>query len=83
MKTLVLILLCVVFGALAIGGFWIACKEKTLRREAEKKADAEKQRNKESMEIIEYANEKKERAKSGNHSRDLDTMAGELHDLAR
>lgn len=37
MKTLVLILLCVLFGAFAIGGFWLACKEKTLRREAEKK----------------------------------------------
>lgn len=79
MSNFTLIVVLVIMAFFAIGSFIIAIAEKRARIKEEKE---NKEHDKKAAEIITQANETKEAARSGNHGRDLNYMAGKLHDYA-
>ena len=78
MKTLITILICVLFAAFAFISFRAACKEKAERKKIEEALERARNANKKIMEAYADADEKKKAADTGNIKHDLSVMADEL-----
>ena len=81
------ILICIIITAcvllFGVGAFYLATKERTERKETEKKLAEAYDHETKAAEIITEANKTKAEANSGDIDNDLNYMAGKLHDLAK
>ena len=81
-KTIILFTVCVLMGFFAVCAFIMAQAEKKERYKIQKKLDEVYEHEEHAAEIISNANKTKADARTGNHARDLHTMADKLHDYA-
>ena len=82
LKTIILIFVCVLMGILAVCAFIMAQAEKKERYKIQKKLDEVYENEEHTAEIISNANKTKADARTGDHSSDVNYMAGKLHDYA-
>lgn len=81
-KTIVLIIVCVLMGIFAVCAFIVALAEKNERYKIQKKLDEVYEHEEQTAETISDASRTKADARTGNHSGDINYMAGKLHDYA-
>ena len=81
-KTIILIIACVLMGIFAVCAFIMAQAEKKERYKIQKKLDEVYEHEEQAAEIISNANKTKADARTGDHSDDIKYMAGKLHDYA-
>ena len=82
LKTIILIFACVLMGIFAVCAFIMAQAEKKERYKIQKKLDEVYEHEEHAAEIISNANKTKADARTGDHSADVNYMAGKLHDYA-
>ena len=82
LKTIILIFACVLMGFFAVCAFIMAQAEKKERYKIQKKLDEVYENEEHTAEIISNANKTKADARTGDHSSDVNYMAGKLHDYA-
>lgn len=82
MKTILLIIICVLMAVFAIGAFILAQEEKKRRKQTEKKIMEAYERENKAAEIITESNKTKAAANTGNINNDINFMANKLHDYA-
>ncbi len=79
---IIAVILCGLLGLLAVGAFIIAHEEKKKRHEAENKLNEAYKHEEQTADTITEANKTKADARTGDHERDINYMAGKLHDYA-
>ena len=67
----------------AVGSFWMMIEERRSRKKLEKEVDGVKNNAEKAAELMGEANKTKSDARTGNHSADIEYMAGKLHDYSR
>lgn len=82
MKTILLIIICVLMAAFAICAFILVHKEKKRRKQTEKKIIEVYERENKAAGIITESNKTKADARTGDYSADIKYMANKLHDYA-
>lgn len=80
--TIILVILCGLLGLLSVGAFIIAQEERKERKEAEHKLNEAEKHEEQTADTITEANKTKADARTGDHSSDINYMAGKLHDYA-
>lgn len=83
LKTIILIIACVLMGFFAVCAFIMAQAEKKERYKIQKQLDEVYEHEKDAAEIISNANKTKADARTGKHSTDIKFMADKLHDYAK
>lgn len=82
LKTIILIIACVIMGVFAVCAFIMAQAEKKERRKTEKELNEVYEHEAKAAEIITEANKTKADARTGDHSADIKYMADKLHHYA-
>lgn len=82
LKTIILIFVCVLMGFFAVCAFIMAHAEKKERYKIQKQLDEAKKHEEQTADTITEANKTKADARTGDHSSDVNYMAGKLHDYA-
>lgn len=83
LKTIILIIICVLMGFFAVCAFIMAQAEKKERYKIQKQLDEVYEHEEHTAEIISNANKTKADARTGDHSTDVKFMADKLHDYAK
>lgn len=81
-KTIILIIACVLLGIFAVCAFVVAKNEKKERYKIQKKLDEVYEHEEKAAEIISNANKTKADARTGDYRADIKYMADKLHDYA-
>lgn len=82
LKTIILIIVCVLLGIFAVCAFIMAKNEKKERYKIQKKLDEAYEHEEQAAEIISKANKTKADSRTGDYSADIKYMADKLHDYA-
>lgn len=82
-KTIILIIACVLMGIFAVCAFIMAQAEKKERYKIQQQLDEVYEHEEHAAEIISNANKTKADARTGKHSTDIKFMADKLHDYAK
>lgn len=82
-KTIILIIACVLMGIFAVCAFIMAQAEKKERYKIQHQLDEVYEHEEHAAEIISNANKTKADARTGKHSTDIKFMADKLHDYAK
>lgn len=82
-KTIILIIACVLMGIFAVCAFIMAQAEKKERYKIQHQLDKVYEHEEHAAEIISNANKTKADARTGKHSTDIKFMADKLHDYAK
>ena len=80
--TIIAVILCGLLGLLAVGAFIIAHEERKERYKAENELNEAYKHEEQNADTITEANKTKADARTGDHSSDIEYMAGKLHDYA-